>query len=120
MSFTHANSRSPSSQSGTGVLSERQRRRQKRYFWRLALSPQARADRAIGVIIGAIQNIALAIDDASIAIMYHIPAENAEPDRGLDRLHSAERRLTRALYLISDAVQREDQKRPELTVGRAP
>jgi hypothetical protein len=68
-------------------------------------SPQERADDAVGTIIEAIQNIAFALDDASVAIMCHIPAKGAEPERGLDRLAGARKGLARALHLITTEMQ---------------
>jgi hypothetical protein len=73
--------------------------------------PQYRADRAIGATIEAIQNIAEALDNAAVAIMYHIPAKFAEPERGLDRVYSARVNLVRALYLLSDEIQQPDSKK---------
>jgi hypothetical protein len=94
----------------TGVLTKQQQLRLKSYYRHLKKSPQARADHATGTIIEAIQNIASALDDAAVAIMYNIPARGAEPDRSLYRLDSARKKLTRALYLTSEEVQRPDSK----------
>lgn len=49
-------------------------------------SAQERADRAIGIIIEAIQEIAFALDAASAAIMNYIPAKGAEPKAALHKL----------------------------------
>jgi hypothetical protein len=61
---------------------------------------QERAERAIGIIIEAIQETALALDAASLAIMYYIPAKGAEPKEALLRLDRVKERFGRALYLI--------------------
>ena len=63
-------------------------------------STQEDADRAIGIIIEAIQQIALALDAASLAIMYYIPAEGAEPNEALDKIDRVKERFGRALDLL--------------------
>jgi hypothetical protein len=71
---------------------------------------QERAERAIGIIIEAIQETALALDAASLAIMYYIPAKGAEPTEALLRLARVKERFGRALYLI-DKVGRPPSKK---------
>jgi|HubBroStandDraft_6_1064221.scaffolds.fasta_scaffold426208_1 hypothetical protein len=71
---------------------------------------QERAERAIGIIIEAIQETAFALDAASLAIMYYIPAKGAEPKEALLRLDRVKERFGRALYLI-DKVGRPPSKK---------
>ena len=71
---------------------------------------QERAERAIGIVIEAIQETALALDAASLAIMYYIPAKGAEPKEALLRLDRAKERFGRAIYLI-DKVGRPPSKK---------
>jgi hypothetical protein len=66
---------------------------------------QERADRAIGIIIEAIQEIASALDAASVAIMYYIPAKGAEPKEALHKLDCAKQHFARALHLIDEVKQ---------------
>ena len=61
---------------------------------------QERAERAIGIIIEAIQETALALDAASLAIMYYIPAKGAEPDEALDKIDHVKVRFGRAVHLL--------------------
>jgi hypothetical protein len=74
-------------------------------------SPQDRADCAIVTTIEAIQHIAEALNNAAIAIMYHIPAKFAEPQRGLDWVYRTRESLLRALSLLRDRVQKPSTKK---------
>jgi hypothetical protein len=59
------------------------------------------ADHAIGAIIEAIQNIALALDDAAVALMFYLPAKGAEPAEALRKLDHVKERFGRALHLMN-------------------
>jgi hypothetical protein len=66
--------------------------------------PQEYADYAISIIAEAIQNVAYALDNAAVAILYNIPAGGAEPDRYLERVGRMNQNLRRALTLIADNI----------------
>ena len=61
---------------------------------------QERAERAIEIIIEAIQETSLALDAASLAIMYYIPAKGAEPKEALHALDQVKVRFGRAVHLL--------------------
>jgi hypothetical protein len=61
---------------------------------------QERAERAIGIIIEAIQETALALDAAFLAIMYYITAKGAEPKEASLSLDRVKERFGRALHLL--------------------
>jgi hypothetical protein len=69
---------------------------------------QYKADAAIGIIVEAIQQVALAIDDAAVALMFYLPATGAEPDEAIRKLDSSKRRLSRFFELAD----RLSQPRP--------
>jgi hypothetical protein len=66
---------------------------------------QERADHAIGLVIEAIQQIAYALDAASVAIMYCIPARGAELDEASRKLDWVKEHFARALRLIDKVKQ---------------
>ena len=72
---------------------------------------QERAESAIAIIIEAIQEIAFALDAASLAIMYYIPAKGAEPEEALHKLDCVKQHFARALYLIDEVKQPATSKK---------
>src|SRR4051812_6669447 len=64
---------------------------------------QEQADHAIGNIIEAIQDMALAINDAAMALMFYLPARGAEPEPALQRLDTVKKRCLRAVDVADNA-----------------
>jgi hypothetical protein len=72
---------------------------------------QERADLAIGLVTEAIQQIAYALDAASVAIMYCIPAKGAELDEASRKLDWVKEHFARAFRLIDKVKQPPMSKR---------
>jgi hypothetical protein len=63
------------------------------------------ADHAVGNIIEAIQQIALALDGAAVALMFYLPAKGSESSEAVRRLGRAQERFARAVHLF-DGINR--------------
>ncbi|HXX52418.1 MAG TPA: hypothetical protein VEI98_14195 [Xanthobacteraceae bacterium] len=87
------------------------KQRRSRRLSKIGVSEES-ADRTIGLVTQAIQEIASALDAASHAIMYYVPSKRAEPEEASRKLDRAKGHLALAQELFDEVDQTiEDLRR---------